>query len=68
MFPESTGDAVRVCGLLWEDFKRFRARTELKKILVWMPHWRTKEPEMRNAYIVISMKEENAIPGEADEK
>ncbi|KAI0912933.1 hypothetical protein F4824DRAFT_3038 [Ustulina deusta] len=67
-FPDSTGDAVRVSGILWEEFKRLRDRTESKQILVWMPHWRTKESEMRVAYIITSVKEKNAIPGDVDEK
>ncbi|KAJ8107695.1 hypothetical protein ONZ43_g6652 [Nemania bipapillata] len=67
-FPESTGDTVRVSGLLWDEFTGLRDRTELRQILVWMPHWRKKELHRRAAYIVTSVKEENAISGNADEE
>ncbi|GAW16831.1 hypothetical protein ANO14919_062740 [Xylariales sp. No.14919] len=67
-FPDSISDAIQVCRILWEAFKRLRDYTDLKQILVWMPYWRTKEPEMRAAYIITSVKEKNAISGDVGEK
>jgi hypothetical protein len=67
-FPDSVGDAVWVSGISFGKFQRLRDRTELKRIVVWMPNWRTKEPEMRNAHIITSVKEKNDMPGDMDEK
>ncbi|KAI1146961.1 hypothetical protein F4825DRAFT_439059 [Nemania diffusa] len=63
--PESIGDPVRVSQIAYTEFKRLKDRAELKQILVWLPHWRTKKSEIRNAYIVTSVKEKNTMPGDA---
>ncbi|KAJ8132222.1 hypothetical protein O1611_g1400 [Lasiodiplodia mahajangana] len=65
-FSDSIGDTVRVSGISWEEFERLRDRTNSKKILVWMPHRRTKKPGPRNAYIITSVK--NAAPGDVHGK
>ncbi|KAI1123628.1 hypothetical protein F5Y10DRAFT_251409 [Nemania abortiva] len=67
-FSDSIGGTVRVCSISWDEFKELQDRTESKKIMVWLPHWLTKEPQRRVVHVVTSVKQRNTVTGDVDEK